>query len=109
MVVEFLTIEVPRALLEEWLDADERIWTRFLERQDGFVDKQVWVSRAPVDEHTVAVHAVIRWASEEQWKAIADDVLRRVDDEMAAAVGFRPGEQLTVYDVARTSMPGRST
>ena len=79
MVIEFLTFRVAPADLPAWLDLDERHWTRFLERQDGFVRKEVW--RSVDDESTV--HAVIWWASQEQWRAIPQPVL----DEVTAAMG----------------------
>jgi uncharacterized protein (TIGR03792 family) len=61
------------------LRLDEQHWTRFLERQDGFVRKEVWRDRAAGDR----VHAVIWWTSMEAWQAIPSDALA----EVAAAMG----------------------
>lgn len=79
MVVEFLTFSVPENELDEWLVVEERHWSRFLERQDGFVRKEMWRSQA----EPTTVHAVIWWESLEQWQAIPTAEL----DAVAAAMG----------------------
>lgn len=78
MVVEFLTFAVPVSEREDWLALEAQHWSRFLERQDGFVRKEMWVA---ADDPT-AVHAVIWWASLEQWKAIPEADLAAVADAM---------------------------
>ena len=77
-VVEFLTFRVPLDERAEWIQIEEATWSRFLERQDGFVRKQLWVD---IDdpEH---VHAMIEWASIEQWQSIHADELAAVDAAM---------------------------
>ena len=91
-VVEFLTFTVQPSDQAGWIAADDRVWTTFLRRQPGFVDKQVWTDRS--DPHLV--HAVITWADEESWKAIPPDALARADDEMG--VWQRP-LVMRVFDV----------
>ena len=94
MVVEFLTFDVPVDERAEWLVHEERHWSRFLERQPGFVRKEIW-SDADVDER---VHAVIWWASLEQWQAIPADELA----EVAAAMGpYERRAECTTYRVLR--------
>jgi uncharacterized protein (TIGR03792 family) len=78
MVVEMLTFTVPPGELAGWLEVEEANWSRFLERQDGFVRKEMWRSC----EDPTAVHAVIWWASLGQWEAIPAEDLRRVEDAM---------------------------
>jgi uncharacterized protein (TIGR03792 family) len=78
MVIEFLTFQVPPSELERWLEVEERHWSRFLERQDGFVKKEMWRT---VDEPST-VHAVIWWMSMEQWQAIPQHELAAVVDAM---------------------------
>lgn len=88
MVIEFLTFRVPPDELHGWLESDDRHWTRFLARQEGFVRKEMW--RSVDDESTV--HAVIWWASHEHWQAVPRDELAAV----ASAMGEheRPAECL---------------
>lgn len=94
MVVEFLTFTVPADELDDWLRVEEQHWTRFLERQDGFVHKEMWRS---ADEPT-CVHAVVWWASTEQWKAIPQAEL----DGVTAAMGPHERQATCVaYDVVR--------
>ncbi len=80
MVIEYLTFTVDPAGLDAWLAADEQIWSRFLERRPGFIGKQVWVERGRPHE----VHAVITWADEGSWHAIAQSEIDALDADMGA-------------------------
>lgn len=103
MIVELLTFTVPPGELDEWLEVEERHWSRFLERQAGFVRKEMWrgvdVDGAePADGERV--HAAIWWRSVENWKSIPADEL----DAVVAAMG--PFERTAVchaYEVLRES------
>jgi uncharacterized protein (TIGR03792 family) len=94
MVIEFLTFTVDPADRETWMSVEERTWSRFLERQPGFIDKQLWTDREHVDQ----VHAMIRWETEAHWHAIPHDELAAVDAEMGE--WFRDCT-MRVYDVLR--------
>jgi len=78
VVIEFLTFRIPLDERPEWMKVDEANWSRFLERQDGFVRKQIWVDIDDPDH----IHAMIEWESLEQWKAIPHDELAAVDASM---------------------------
>jgi uncharacterized protein (TIGR03792 family) len=96
MVVEFLTFNVPVDERDEWLQIEERHWSRFLERQQGFVRKQIW---SDVDDPTV-IRAVIWWESMEAWRSIPQADL----DAVAAAMG--PHERTATcvaYELLRES------
>jgi uncharacterized protein (TIGR03792 family) len=104
MVVEFLTFTVAPDELDEWLAIEEQHWTRFLERQPGFVRKEMWRPAVVDGAEPVGapdrVHAVIWWSSVEAWKAIPADELQRVVEAMG------PHERTAVchaYDVLRES------
>ena len=104
MIVEFLTFTVPPDELDEWLEVEEQHWTRFLERQPGFVRKEMWrptgVDGAEPVTTSDQVHAVVWWSSVEEWKAIPDDALQAVADAMG------PHERTAIchaYDVVRES------
>lgn len=73
-----LTFAVTPDERAEWLDVEERAWSRFLERQPGFVRKEMWLEEGD-DDH---VHAVIWWESMEQWKAIGPEAVSEVDHSM---------------------------
>ena len=78
MVIEFLTFTVPTSIQKQWKALDEAVWTRFLEKQEGFVQKELWQS----PEDTEKLHAVIWWRDKDSWKAITDEQIRIVDMEM---------------------------
>jgi uncharacterized protein (TIGR03792 family) len=80
VVIEFLTFRVHPSERAAWMEVEERTWSRFLERQAGFVRKQLWVDVD--DEHHV--HAMIEWASLDHWKSIPADALAAVDRAMGA-------------------------
>jgi uncharacterized protein (TIGR03792 family) len=78
MVIEFLTFHVPEHERAEWMEVEERTWSRFLERQPGFVRKQLWVDADDADH----VHAMIEWETLDHWHAIPGDELAAVDEAM---------------------------
>jgi len=55
VVTELLTFSIAPHDPEEWLTVEERVWSRFLERQPGFIRKEFWTSIDGDPE----IHAVI--------------------------------------------------
>ena len=78
MVIEMLTFAIDPTQRDAWLAKEERVWSRFLERQPGFVRQEMWVSAGDDDE----VHAVIWWESMQAWKAISAEAVAAVDEQM---------------------------
>ena len=78
MVIEWLAFEVAPDERDDWLQAEERHWSRFLETRPGFAGKEMWVE----DGDPGRVHAVIRWESMEAWKSVSADEVRAVDTAM---------------------------
>lgn len=99
MVVEFLTFSVPEGELATWMQVEEQHWSRFLERQPGFVRKQLWSPAGdPGGDGARQVHAVIWWETLEQWQAVPADELAAV----AEAMGPHEREATCLaYDVLR--------
>lgn len=93
-VVEWLTFEVAEDERHEWLAIEENVWSRFLEAQDGFLRKQMWVE----DGDPGRVHAVIWWESLEKWKRITPVEVARVDERMGR---FFRDCSMRVYEVVR--------
>ena len=93
VIIEFLTFTVDPTDQPEWLAVDERIWTRYLQRQPGFVRKQMWVARDRPHE----VNAMIQWADEQSWKALSGAELAALDAKMGA---WWRASSLRVFDVA---------
>jgi len=89
-VVEHLRIKVPADGRQAWLEAEQGSWEPWLAQQDGFVGRDLlW--DAEREEGTL----LIRWASREQWKAIPEQEVERVQarfEELAReATGLRQG------------------
>ena len=67
VVVEHLRIKVPANGRQAWLEAEQGSWEPWLQKQDGFLGRELlWDSAR--EEGTL----LIRWASREQWKAIPE-------------------------------------
>jgi uncharacterized protein (TIGR03792 family) len=64
---------------DEFLLRDAQVWTPALAAHDGFISKEVFVSR---DDPTL-VTFIIRWESLEQWKSFPLDELQRLDARLA--------------------------
>jgi uncharacterized protein (TIGR03792 family) len=83
MVIEWLRFAVPEDWQKRFIAADAAVWTPFLASCPGYVGKQVWRNPARPDELVEIIH----WQSREQWKAIAEADLARVDAAFLAATG----------------------
>lgn len=94
MVIEMLTFEVAVDEQPEWLALEERVWSRFLEQQPGFVRKEIWIEDVRPDH----VIVVIWWDSMELWKRITPEQVAEVDRGMGDA--WRDCT-MRVFDVAR--------
>lgn len=82
-VVEELTFRVDPAAREVFRQHDAAIWTAVLEKQPGFLDKEIWLSSEAADE----VKLVIRWRSRKDWNAVPKAVLAETDKRFRAAMG----------------------
>ena len=90
VVVEHLRIKVPADGRQAWLEAEQGSWEPWLQKQDGFLGRELlWDSAR--EEGTL----LIRWASREQWKAIpeadVEAVQTRFEELARAATGQRQG------------------
>ena len=90
VVVEHLRIKVPADGRQAWLEAGQGSWEPWLQKQDGFLGRELlWDSAR--EEGTL----LIRWASREQWKAIpeaeVEAVQERFEELAREATGQRQG------------------
>ena len=90
VVVEHLRIKVPADGRQAWLEAEQGSWELWLQKQDGFLGRELlWDSAR--EEGTL----LIRWASREQSKTIpeaeVEAVQERFEELARAATGQRQG------------------
>lgn len=83
MVIEWLTFAVAPEHRETFIRVDDDIWTTALGQYPGFIAKEVWISPNFSDQ----VVAVIRWQTRNQWKAIPQADLDRIDAAFQEALG----------------------
>ncbi|MES1023136.1 TIGR03792 family protein [Gloeocapsa sp. BRSZ] len=83
MVIELLKCKVDPDLREQYLQLDAEVWTKALAECPGFLGKEVWLNPHEASE----VILVIRWATKEQWKAIPDEFLNRIEQLFLQQMG----------------------
>jgi uncharacterized protein (TIGR03792 family) len=88
-VVEYLRLKVPADNRQAWLQAERDTWEPWLQRQDGFLGRQLlW--DAECQEGILLIH----WRSRRQWLAIPEREIGAVQHrfELAArrALGWAP-------------------
>ena len=74
-VVELLRLGVPTVHYRAWLEAEKASWEPWLAKQPGFQGRQLLWDRQR-QEGTL----LIRWASRDQWKAIPEAEVGRVQE-----------------------------
>ncbi|QYO67785.1 TIGR03792 family protein [Leptolyngbya sp. 7M] len=83
MEIEWLKVRVAPELREQYVQKDAEIWTTFLSKYPGFLNKEVWIS----PDNLAEVILVIHWASLDDWKAIPAVELERVEAQFKQAMG----------------------
>ena len=79
-VVEHLRVKVPAGAREAWLQAEEESWGPWLQRQDGFLGRDLlW------DAEREEGLLLIRWRSRRQWLAIPASEIDVVQGRFEAA------------------------
>lgn len=73
--MELLRLGVPAAHYRAWLEAEKASWEPWLAEQPGFQGRQLLWDRQR-QEGTL----LIRWASRDQWKAIPEAEVGRVQE-----------------------------
>ncbi len=74
-VIEQLVIETQSEAVERWIELDHEIWTEGLASFEGFLRKEVWLSRDVPGRLT----AVIYWSDYALWKAVDPEWLAEAE------------------------------
>lgn len=83
VTVEWLRYKVPINEREAFIKNDDGIWTPFLSKCPGYVDKKVWISSDSPED----IFIIVRWSSREEWKSIPEELLDQTLDKFNSAVG----------------------
>lgn len=88
VVVEHLRVKVPADAVEAWRQAERGSWEPWLERQSGFLDRQLlWDPER--EEGTLLIH----WRSGDDWKAIPEAEIERVQQRFEQLAQQLTGSQ----------------
>ncbi len=69
-VIEHLRLHVPKEFREAWLNAEKSSWEPWLNKQNGFIRRQLFW-----DQEREEATLLITWASKKDWKAIPQSEL----------------------------------
>ena len=64
-ITEELRLKVPEDFKEVWLKAEEKFWTPWLLKQDGFLGRQLYW-----DKEKEEALILVKWKSKKLWKSI---------------------------------------
>lgn len=87
MVIEWLEFRVPTEYRERYVQVDDQVWTPALRQYPGFISKETWLDA----EDPELVVLMIRWRSREEWDAIPDAALAKIEQAFDAALGVPYG------------------
>ena len=90
ITVEMLRLAVPAALRDAWLNAEAEVWKPWLEQQPAYLGRDLYW-----DPQQEEAQVLIRWRSQQEWQAIADDEVAAVQARFVAAIN-----QATAKDTA---------
>ena len=90
ITVEMLRLAVPAALRDAWLNAEAEVWKPWLEQQPAYLGRDLYW-----DPQQEEAQVLIRWRSQQEWKAIADEDVAAVQARFVAAIN-----QATAKDAA---------
>ena len=86
-VVEHLKLDVPKRFKNAWLKAEEGSWEPWLQKQDGFLGRQLlW---DPKDEEATLL---IGWESRAVWKNISQKEINLVQSDFEKIARKETGE-----------------
>ncbi|KAM3091565.1 TIGR03792 family protein [Phormidesmis sp. 146-35] len=98
VVIEWLKVNVPPELREQYIQKDTEIWTPVLSKYPGFVGKEVWINPNDATEIVMVIH----WADHDAWKSIPTEELVETDRQFTAAMGQSfPFTQESEYQVRK--------
>jgi uncharacterized protein (TIGR03792 family) len=73
VLVEHLRVKVPAEAVEAWISAERGSWEPWLEKQPGFLDRQLlWDPER--EEGTLLIH----WRDRDAWQSIPEAEIERV-------------------------------
>lgn len=88
VLVEHLRIKVPADAVQDWIQAERGSWEPWLEAQPGFLDRQLlWDPER--EEGTLLIH----WRSRDDWQAIPDQEIARVQQRFEQLAQDLTGSQ----------------
>ncbi len=81
ITVEMLRLAVPAVLRDAWLTAENQVWRPWLEQQPAYLGRELYW-----DPEQEEGQLLIRWRSQQEWKAITEEEVEAVQARFVAAM-----------------------
>jgi hypothetical protein len=92
--LEVIRLDLPCADVERFFAVDNATWTRFLSKQDGFLEKKqlfaAFSSTLSSRATNCSVYTHVRWKTRALWKSIKGSDLAATQQAFVAAFGYAP-------------------
>lgn len=76
--VEYLVFKIAEtASIKEFLELQQKVWTKYLSSFDDFVSEEIWINK----ENPGEIHKIVVWKSMDGWKDICPIELKEKDEE----------------------------
>ena len=86
ITVEMLRLAVPAGLRDAWLKAEAEVWKPWLEQQPAYLGRDLYW-----DPQQEQAQVLIRWRSQQEWKAITEEEVAAVQARFVAATNKATG------------------
>ena len=104
VAIEEIRVMVKPECIDKWVELDTRIWTSRLKVSEGFLGKEIWISRDVPGEITV----IIYWEDYDIWQSHdKSGWCKELDEQMFAEMGegnlismefkFKDNQKFMVY------------
>ena len=92
--LEFIRFDLPCIDVERFFAVDTATWTKFLEEQDGFIEKkQLFLpfdSASSMASGNCSVFSSVRWKTRAQWKSIPVSKCKATQEAFVSSFGYAP-------------------
>ena len=86
--IEMIHQKVKQGDMARFLDLDERMWSEYLQRQDGFQSKYSLIPHYDNIQNATSCYQIINWASHSKWKAIDQQQLALISAAFTKEMGY---------------------
>tara|TARA_B100000212_G_scaffold89636_1_gene65748 strand:- start:38 stop:475 length:438 start_codon:yes stop_codon:yes gene_type:complete len=96
-IVEELRLRVPLRYKETWLKAEEEVWEPWLQKQDGFLGRQIFYNSKKGE-----ALLLVKWKNRNLWKNISDEEVNKMqkiyEENVTSSLGVAANPFEFIYE-----------